>query len=125
MDSGKKKTLILTLGIAGGLILSGIIVFSFKLFLIVGVGKALKENADENKATDERMKISLENFEKRKAQFQMIQRMESSNECRFWRQQLDTNKKAISKIKQYCYYGPNHKELPHAHSDKIRKAGSQ
>lgn len=118
MDSGKKKTLILILGVAGGITLAAILGFALKIFFFIGVGEALKS---ENEKTKAELQAKIE-ARKQRDLAKLIYQKENSNECRFWRQQLKHSPKAVSKIREYCYYGPEHAELPHPNSDKIWKS---
>lgn len=109
MNPHVTQSISIGLGVAGGIILSSVILFFAAQWYIEHELEELEAaiQAETEKAATERLikKKALENFQRGKAREQAKQRRENSDQCRFWKQQLGINSEAENKVKQYCWKG--------------------
>jgi uncharacterized membrane protein YhiD involved in acid resistance len=115
MGSETKRTISIAIGVAAGILLSGAIAFAVKVTLINMAAKELAKQIEETnrQAKSEQIQRTLERIkaDRRKALYEEMRKKESSDACRFWRQQKGINDRAEQKIKEHCYTGPDPRSL--------------
>lgn len=119
MGSETKRTVSIAAGVAIGIIVSSLIMFIARgVYLNMVAKHALEQwnkEIDEinRQAKSEQIQRTIEKMkaDRRKALYEEMRKKESSDACRFWKQQRGINDRAEQKIKEHCYNGPDPKSI--------------
>lgn len=115
MGQDTRRAISIAIGVAAGILISNAITFATGVVIAKAAEKAALEEIKkiEKEAKSARIERQINQLKetRRKALYEEMQKKESSDKCRFWRQQQGINSQAEQKIKQHCYTGPDPRSI--------------